>query len=176
MEKTLGLYPAPLAILDVVEHGLSAWPDDGLRLRGPRFGGLAMTEEAKSLMHLFFGQTALKKNRFGAPAKKARRSACSAPGSWARASPTVSAQQGLRVLHEGRLGRGLARGQKAIWQGPRQAREEQGLTRFERERIASHVTCRRRTCAGFEHADLVIEAVFEDLSPSSTRSCARPRR
>jgi enoyl-CoA hydratase / long-chain 3-hydroxyacyl-CoA dehydrogenase len=162
MEKTLGLYPAPLAILDVVEHGLSH-PDDGFAYEARRFGGLAMTEEAKSLMHLFFAQTALKKNRYGAPAKKATTLGVIGAGLMGSGIADVSANKGLRVLMKDVSAEGLARGQKAIWQGLDKRVKSKSLTSFERERIASHVTA-TTTWAGFQHADVVIEAVFEDLA------------
>lgn len=162
MDKTLGLYPAPLAILDVVEHGL-AHPDDGFAYEARRFGGLAMTEEARSLMHLFFAQTALKKNRYGSPAKKASTLGVIGAGLMGSGIADVSANKGLRVLMKDVSAEGLARGQKAIWQGLDKRVKSRSLTPFERERIASHVTA-TTTWAGFSHADVVIEAVFEDLA------------
>jgi len=162
MEKTLGLYPAPLAILDVVEHGLSH-PEDGFAYEARRFGGLAMTEEAKSLMHLFFAQTALKKNRYGSPAKKASTLGVIGAGLMGSGIADVSANKGLRTLMKDVSPEALARGQKAIWQGLDKRVKSRSLTGFERERIASHVTA-TTTWAGFQNADVVIEAVFEDLA------------
>lgn len=162
MDKTLGLYPAPLAILDVVEHGL-AHPDDGFAYEARRFGGLAMTQEAKSLMHLFFAQTALKKNRYGSPTKKASTIGVLGAGLMGAGIADVSANKGLRVLMKDVSADGLARGQKTIWQGLDKRVKSKSLTPFERERIASHVTG-TTTYKGFEHADVVIEAVFEDLA------------
>lgn len=67
MKMTGGLYPAPLKILDVVRVGLDKGPREGYEAEAKGFGQLAVTPECKGLISLFFGQTACKKNRFGAP-------------------------------------------------------------------------------------------------------------
>ncbi len=70
MKKSLGLYPAPLGILDVVKTGLEKGQKEGYESEAKVFGELAMTSESNALMGLFHGQTACKKNRFGKPQKK----------------------------------------------------------------------------------------------------------
>jgi len=70
LKKTGGKYPAPLAILDVVKEGLKKGRAAGLAKEAEEFGRLGLTPESKSLVSLFFGQTALKKNRFGKPQKQ----------------------------------------------------------------------------------------------------------
>lgn len=47
-----------------------------MRAEADRFGELAVTPEAKALMSIFFAQTALKKNRFGTPAKEPKTIGC----------------------------------------------------------------------------------------------------
>jgi 3-hydroxyacyl-CoA dehydrogenase/enoyl-CoA hydratase/carnithine racemase len=166
MDKTLGLYPAPLAILDVVDEGLTKGLDAGYAAEARRFGALAMTPEAGSLMHLFFGQTALKKNRYGKPAKPVAAGATTigvlGAGLMGSGIADVSANKGLRVLMKDTSTEALARGQKAIWQGLDKRVKSRALQPFERERIASHVVG-KLDYRGFADADIVIEAVFEDL-------------
>ena len=70
LKKTGGNYPAPLAILEVVKEGLLKGRTAGLEKEAIEFGKLGQTPESKSLVSLFFGQTALKKNRFGKPQGK----------------------------------------------------------------------------------------------------------
>lgn len=67
MKMSGGLYPAPLKILEVVRTGLDKGPAAGYEAEARGFGYLATTPQAKGLISLFFGQTACKKNRFGAP-------------------------------------------------------------------------------------------------------------
>jgi len=163
MDKTLGLYPSPLAILDVVERGYDEGLSEGYAYESKRFGLLAMTNEAKSLMHLFFAQTALKKNRYGQPAKKATTIGVLGAGLMGSGIADVSANKGLRTLMKDVSPEGLARGQKAIWQGLDKRTKSKSLTPFERDRIMSDVVG-KLDYRGFEGTDLVIEAVFEDLA------------
>lgn len=67
MKKTGGLYPAPLKILDVIRTGMDKGPKAGYEAEAKAFGELAVTSQCRGLTSLFFGQTACKKNRFGAP-------------------------------------------------------------------------------------------------------------
>jgi enoyl-CoA hydratase/long-chain 3-hydroxyacyl-CoA dehydrogenase len=163
MDKTLGLYPAPLAIIDVVEAGFGHHQDDGYAIESKRFGGLAMTNEAKSLTHLFFAQTALKKNRYGAPKHKAQTVGVLGAGLMGSGIADVSANKGLRVLMKDVSPQGLARGHKNIWVGLDKRVKSKSLTPFERERILSNVVG-KLDYQGFAQADIVIEAVFEDLA------------
>ena len=64
MKETAGKYPAPLAIIDVVEKGYEAGIDAGFGAEATRFGQLGMTPESRALVSIFQGQTALKKNRY----------------------------------------------------------------------------------------------------------------
>lgn len=64
MKETQGKYPAPLAIVDVVEKGYEAGVEAGFAAEATRFGQLGMTPESRALVSIFQGQTALKKNRF----------------------------------------------------------------------------------------------------------------
>ena len=161
MEKTLGLYPAPLAIIDVVEVGQNHGDDAGYAEESKRFGQLAMTNEARSLMHLFFAQTALKKNRYGTPKKKIETIGVLGAGLMGSGIADVSANKGLRVLLKDISAENLARGHKAIWQSL--DKRVKSLSAFERERIISNVVG-KLDYAGFNTVDLVIEAVFEDLA------------
>jgi enoyl-CoA hydratase/long-chain 3-hydroxyacyl-CoA dehydrogenase len=166
LEKTQGLYPAPLAILDVVEQGLDHGREAGMVLESQRFGALAVSAEAASLMHLFFGQTSLKKNRFGSPPRGIVPGQTTigvlGAGLMGSGIAEVSASKGLRVMLKDTSADALARGQKAIWQGLDRRVKSKTLTPFERDRLASHVVG-KLDYRGFENVDLVIEAVFEDL-------------
>ena len=54
--KSGGHYPAPLAILDVVEHGMSKGMTEGLKLEAKEFAKLGVGEVSKGLITaiLFF--------------------------------------------------------------------------------------------------------------------------
>ncbi|MEO0444434.1 MAG: enoyl-CoA hydratase-related protein, partial [Pseudomonadota bacterium] len=64
MQKTQGLYPAPLAILDVVEQGLHKPLNKALEIEATQFGELTASPEAKQLINIYFATTELKKETF----------------------------------------------------------------------------------------------------------------
>lgn len=161
-EKTNGLYPAPFAILDVVEKGMDKGMKRGLEEESKRFGELAMTNEAKSLMSLFFGQTALKKNRFGKPKVKADTIGVLGAGLMGAGIALVSAMKGQRVHLKDISHEGLSRGKKQIWDVIDRRRKRKAMTAFERDTMMSNVVG-HIDYEGFDNCDVVIEAVFEDL-------------
>ena len=65
----MGNYPAPKRIIEVVKNSVGS--NSGYGLESSAFGELAMTNESKSLISIYFANTALKKNRFGEPKKRA---------------------------------------------------------------------------------------------------------
>src|SRR5690606_8324966 len=68
-KSTHGNYPAPGAILEVVNTWARQGRKAGLDLSAKRFSELLFTPQARALIHLFFSQTAAKKNPWDAAAK-----------------------------------------------------------------------------------------------------------
>jgi enoyl-CoA hydratase/long-chain 3-hydroxyacyl-CoA dehydrogenase len=163
MEKTGGLYPAPLAIIDVVEVGASKGMEAGLVEESRRFGELAMSKESASLISLFFAQTALKKNRFGKPKQQATTVGVLGAGLMGSGIAEVTAQKGVRTLMKDVSAEALARGQKGIYADFDKRVKSRSMTSFERDRTMSFVVP-KTDYKGFEKCELVIEAVFEDLA------------
>lgn len=64
MKQTKGNYPAPLAIIDCVEYGMNNGLEAGLKYECKRFGKLAMTPVARSLMTVYFADLELGKAEF----------------------------------------------------------------------------------------------------------------
>ena len=62
-KQTGGHYPAPYAILSVVKEGFEKGLSAGLKKEAHEFARLGRTSQSKSLVSIFFAQTALKKNR-----------------------------------------------------------------------------------------------------------------
>lgn len=74
-----------------------------------------MTPESAALRSIFFGMTALKKNRFGQPARKAETVAVLGAGLMGAGIAGVSAHKaGMRVLLKDKDVKGLSRGEKQI--------------------------------------------------------------
>uniref|UniRef100_A0A8C0LI15 Trifunctional enzyme subunit alpha, mitochondrial n=1 Tax=Canis lupus dingo TaxID=286419 RepID=A0A8C0LI15_CANLU len=157
-KQTKGLYPAPLKIIDVVKTGIEQGNDAGYLSESQKFGELAMTKESKALMGLYHGQVLCKKNKFGAPDL-----AILGAGLMGAGIAQVSVDKGLKTILKDATLTGLGRGQQQVFKGLNDKVKKKALTSFERDSIFSNLTG-QLDYQGFEKADMVIEAVFEDLS------------
>ncbi len=169
LDKTNGLYPAPLAILDVVEVGVSQGAEAGYAAESKRFGELATSKEAAAFMSLFFAQTALKKNRFAERGEHGNKRppietvAVLGAGLMGAGIAEISVGKGTRVLLKDVSVEGLARGQKSIYAAYDKRTKARSMTSHQRDRTLAMVTP-KLDYTGFDKADVVIEAVFEDLA------------
>ncbi|MGH7569015.1 MAG: fatty acid oxidation complex subunit alpha FadJ [Gemmatimonadales bacterium] len=164
--RTGGHYPAPLAALEVVEYGLKHGIREGLKREAREFGRLAVTDVSRKLVQIFFATTQLKKD-FGVPD-----------------APSPLEVKRLGVVGSGFMGSGIAGTAVAqagvdvrmkdadlarVALGLRTAREilddrlkRRRITRYEQARLVALLSG-ADGYTGFGRADLVIEAVFEDL-------------
>ncbi|KAM7446960.1 hypothetical protein ABFA07_004783 [Porites harrisoni] len=164
MKKTGGLYPAPLRIIDVVKTGLEKGGSEGYKKEAEEFGELSQTREAKALMGLFFGQTECKKNHYGEPKKPVRTVAVLGAGLMGAGIAQVSLQKARHhVIMKDNIQDGLTRGQEQIYKGLNDRVRKRAMTSFERDHMMSNLSA-QLDFKNFENADMVIEAVFEDLS------------
>jgi 3-hydroxyacyl-CoA dehydrogenase/enoyl-CoA hydratase/3-hydroxybutyryl-CoA epimerase len=165
--KTGGHYPAPFAALEVVEYGLRHGMTEGLKREAQLFGQLAVTDASRKLVQIFFATNQLKKDAGGA----------SAP-------PPVAVQR-LGIVGSGFMGSGIAGTAVAqagvdvrmkdadlthVANGLRAAREilddrlkRRRITKYEHARLVALLSG-GDSYAGFGRAELVIEAVFEDVA------------
>ncbi|XP_012507943.1 PREDICTED: trifunctional enzyme subunit alpha, mitochondrial [Propithecus coquereli] len=162
-KQTKGLYPAPLKIIDVVKTGIEQGNDAGYLSESQKFGELAMTKESKALIGLYYGQVLCKKNKFGAPQKDVKHLAILGAGLMGAGIAQVSVDKGLKTILKDAAVTGLSRGQQQVFKGLNDKVKKKALTSFERDAIFSNLTG-QLDYRGFEKADMVIEAVFEDLS------------
>lgn len=166
MKTTKGKYPAPLAILDVVKEGLKNGTAAGLAKEATEFSRLGMTPESKSLVSLFFGQTALKKNRFGKPQKEYKRIAMIGAGLMGAGIAQVSIEKDIHVVLKDQNSAGLARGEQQIYNNLNQ-KVKKSMTGVQRDIVLSRLTgITAEDSFGNKHlknVSMVIEAVFEDL-------------
>jgi 3-hydroxyacyl-CoA dehydrogenase/enoyl-CoA hydratase/3-hydroxybutyryl-CoA epimerase len=165
-KKVGSQYPAPLAAIDSIMHGLSKGVKAGLDREAELFAELAVGDVSRNLVQLFFAGTALAKD----------------PG--VENAPEPRTVQNLGVIGAGFMGAGIGgtavarakadvrfrdANQEGIQSGLKEAHRivRQG---FKRRAFSKFDYERRRALlsggtgwAGFKRADLVIEAVFEDL-------------
>jgi 3-hydroxyacyl-CoA dehydrogenase/enoyl-CoA hydratase/3-hydroxybutyryl-CoA epimerase len=167
LKKTGGNYPAPLAALEAVRTGLEHGMEAGLRKEAELFGELAVGEVSRNLVRIFFATTSLKKDDGVPPGTVAPRpvrrlGVVGAGFMGAGIAGTAVSQAGVEARLKDsdlpRVGKGLAAATE-ILKGQLARRR---ITRFEFERKTALLSG-GWGFSGFERADLVIEAVFEDL-------------
>lgn len=167
-EKTGDNYPAPFRAIDVVRTGLEDGMAKGLEAEAEAFGELAMTEVSRRLIEIFFATNALKKDD-GVPAGLARPvpvrrigvvgTGFMGAGIAGTAALTAGVQVRMRDADLSRVGGGLRAATRIL--------EE----RVTRRRLTRHDFQRQRALlsgaadwTGFAGAEIVVEAVFEDLA------------
>jgi 3-hydroxyacyl-CoA dehydrogenase/enoyl-CoA hydratase/3-hydroxybutyryl-CoA epimerase len=161
-KKTWGHYPAPFKIIDCVEMGMEKGMEAGLMTEEEKFGELVMSDQARELIRIFFNMTALKKNPLKDLARTVRKIGVLGAGLMGSGIANVSAVKGMEVLLKDISYDALGQGEKSIWNDLDRKVKKGGYSAFQRDQIFSRITG-TITNKGLEKADLVIEAVFEDL-------------
>nr|CAB3251761.1 trifunctional enzyme subunit alpha, mitochondrial [Phallusia mammillata] len=162
MKQTKGLYPAPLAIADVIKEGIANGKEAGAKMEAETFGRLSQTNESKALIGLYDGQTHCKKNRFGQPLRSPKNLAVLGAGLMGAGVAQVSMDKGYNVVLKDSFSAGLARGQDQIYKGFDLAAKKKKITTFERDQIVANLDA-TLSYDSLKNADMVIEAVFEDI-------------
>ena len=165
LEKTGGHYPAPLAAIEVVREGTATSLAEGLKLEARKFGELSVTPVSRALVSVFFATQEIKKDvgvPEGTEARPVRKLGVVGGGLMGAGIAAAGADKGVPVrikdtTHEA-LGRAL-RYAKDVY-GERLKRRR--LTRLEFEK-RMQLLSPSTDYSGFRRAELVIEAVFEDL-------------
>ncbi|XP_049917639.1 hydroxyacyl-CoA dehydrogenase trifunctional multienzyme complex subunit alpha b [Epinephelus moara] len=163
MKQSKGLYPAPLKIIDCTKTGVEQGPTAGYLAESQNFGQLAKTSESAALIGLYHGQVACKKNRFGTPQKEVKTLAILGAGLMGAGIAQVSVDKGVRTILKDTTVSGLARGEQQVYKGLNDKTKKKNITSFQRDSIMSNLIG-TLDYSGFDKADMVIEAVFEDLN------------
>lgn len=163
MKQSKGLYPAPLKIIECTKTGVEQGPTAGYLAESQNFGQLAKTSESAALIGLYHGQVACKKNRFGTPQKEVKTLAILGAGLMGAGIAQVSVDKGVRTILKDTTESGLARGEQQVYKGLNDKTKKKNITSFQRDSIMSNLTG-TLDYSSFDKADMVIEAVFEDLN------------
>jgi 3-hydroxyacyl-CoA dehydrogenase/enoyl-CoA hydratase/3-hydroxybutyryl-CoA epimerase len=167
LAKSGGHYPAPLRALEAVRVGLEQGITAGLAAEHRAFGELAVGDVSRKLVQVFFATNALKKDDGIPPGaavpRQIRRlgvvgAGFMGAGIAGTAVANVEVDTRLKDADLARVGRGLKSAGGIL--GERLKRRR--LTRPQFERLSALVSG-GDDYRGFGRADLVIEAVFEDL-------------
>jgi 3-hydroxyacyl-CoA dehydrogenase / enoyl-CoA hydratase / 3-hydroxybutyryl-CoA epimerase len=161
--QTKGNYPAPPKIIESVEYGYKHGLQKGLKNESKLFGELAVTPESRALVQLFFGMTGAKKNPMPESVREISRIGVLGAGLMGAGITEVSIEQGYHVWLKDQSLESAFKGEAEILKNLDKKVNKRILSSFERDEKTSRVHP-TDSYDGFEHIDLVIEAVFEDLS------------
>ena len=165
LKETKGHYPAPLRALEAIATGLDRGMDAGLEAEARLFGELATSDVARNLIALFLLGLAQRKAAFEglprgeAPADIAIGGAGLMGSGIAQAAAIGGATVRMRDVDTAAVARGL----EAVRKLTSDAARKRVIERRESARVISRVTG-TTDYSGFRRADLVIEAVFEDIA------------
>lgn len=174
LAKTLGNYPAPLKIIEAMQVGLENGFDQGLFTERTGFGELAMTPESYQLRQIFFATTELKKDNGvdQASSSKSKKAVEARPvdkvgvlgaGLMGAGIAYVSAKNaGATVRIKDRDNAGIARGVGYINGILKKRVSRRRMKELEKRQLQSKITA-TTDYSGFKSADIVLEAVFEDV-------------
>ncbi|RDB35417.1 MAG: fatty acid oxidation complex subunit alpha FadJ [Spirobacillus cienkowskii] len=175
MKSTKGKYPAPLKALESVMCGVEMPIEKGLKLEAKLFGELVVSEESRSLVHVFRIMTAAKKNPYSKQVQETAMRDYTAPLELGSASvgvlgaglmgsgiATVLADKSIRAVMIDRESGGLQRGLKSVSSYFEDRFKKKRLKWFERDSKIYRVSPSLNYSA-LKTSAIVIEAVFEDL-------------
>ena len=166
LKQTQGNYPAPLKILDVIKTGVDSGMQAGLAAEAKAFGYLCMTKESAALRSLFFATTQMKKETGAGDTKpnKVRKAAVLGGGLMGGGIANVTATKaGIPVRIKDINAQGISNALKYSYSLLEKKFKRRFISKAEMQKqllLISGTT----DYSGFHDADIVVEAVFEDLA------------
>jgi 3-hydroxyacyl-CoA dehydrogenase/enoyl-CoA hydratase/3-hydroxybutyryl-CoA epimerase len=166
LAETKGNYPAPEKALEAVRIGIDQGFDAGLAAEARFFGELVVSPESKALRSIFFTSREMGKETWvpeGVEAHPVSKVAVLGGGLMGGGIAAVSAMRAgssvrVKEVDDAGVGRALGYVSKILADRVKKRR----MSEFEAEKVMLQVTGDTRW-RGFGDAELVIEAVFEDL-------------
>jgi 3-hydroxyacyl-CoA dehydrogenase/enoyl-CoA hydratase/3-hydroxybutyryl-CoA epimerase len=165
MEKTHGHYPAPLRAIEAVEKGTARSLEEGLKIEARHFGELAVSDVSRALVSVFFATQEIKKDAGypeGTEAREVDKLGVVGGGLMGAGIATAAVEAGALVRLKDASREALGRGLRHAREGFDERRQKGSLTRLDVQRRMDRLSVTTDD-TGFGQADLVIEAVFEDL-------------
>ena len=164
-QKTRGNYPATKAILNVIEYGLENGMEKGFAKEAHEFGRLVMTPESQALRSIFFATTEMKKD-FGSDAKPKTITSVAVLGGGlmgAGISYVSATKAKVPVRIKDVSNDGILHAMSYSYQLLGKLVKRRSLTKAQLQQQMQSISG-GTDFTGFAHKDIVIEAVFEDLS------------
>ncbi|AXR05909.1 fatty acid oxidation complex subunit alpha FadJ [Salinimonas sediminis] len=163
--KTKGNYPAPGKIIDVIETGMNEGMAAGLRAEAKAFGELVMTPESFQLRQIFFATTQMKKEHGveGVAPRKVNKAGVLGGGLMGGGIAFVTATKaGVPVRIKDIQPEGIAHAMKYSYDLLNKKVKKRHIRKTEMQKQMSLLTG-TLDYRGYQDADIVIEAVFEDV-------------
>ncbi|MEW7865491.1 fatty acid oxidation complex subunit alpha FadJ [Aeromonas diversa] len=164
--KTRGNYPAPERILEVIRIGVEEGMQAGLAAEARHFGELVMTPESAALRSIFFATTEMKKevSYQGAEPRKVGHVGVLGGGLMGGGIAYVTATKaGLPARIKDVSQAGISNALRYSYELLAKKLKRRHILRSELEKQMSMLSG-TLDYSGFHRVDLVVEAVFEDLS------------
>jgi 3-hydroxyacyl-CoA dehydrogenase/enoyl-CoA hydratase/3-hydroxybutyryl-CoA epimerase len=166
LAKTKGNYPAPLKIIDCVRAGCEQSPAIGFQVEANHFGDLVMSPESAQLRQLFFATTEMKKEQgvAGVTPEKIQNIAVLGGGLMGGGIAFVSATKAKVAVRIKDIGQqGISHALKYSYDLLNKKVKRRFMRHSEMQQQLNMITG-TLDYSGIKNADMVIEAVFEDLS------------
>jgi 3-hydroxyacyl-CoA dehydrogenase/enoyl-CoA hydratase/3-hydroxybutyryl-CoA epimerase len=166
LAKTKGNYPSPLKIIDCVRSGIEKSSVRGYQTEADHFGELVMSPESAQLRQIFFATTDMKKEQGieGVDAKPIHRVGVLGGGLMGGGIAFVSATKAnVDVRIKDIAPQGISHAMKYGYDILNKKVKRRFMLKSEMQKQLAKIT----GCvdySGFKNVDMVIEAVFEDLS------------
>jgi 3-hydroxyacyl-CoA dehydrogenase / enoyl-CoA hydratase / 3-hydroxybutyryl-CoA epimerase len=171
IEKTHGHYPAPLAALEAIQMGYDRGFKSGLNLEAKLFGELAVSEVSRQLVYLFFARNATRKDPGvpgeAPPPREVRKLGVLGAGFMGAGIASIAVQEGTLVRLKDTDPKRVGAGLRAVRDVLKERFVRKQITRLQLEDLLVMVGG-TTDYSGFASADIVIEAVFEDLKVKQT--------
>ena len=166
LSKTKGNYPAPLKIIDCVKVGIEQSAAKGYQTEADHFGGLVMSAESAQLRQLFFATTEMKKEQGVAGVKPAKINKAGILGgglmgggiAFVTATKANVPARIKDISHQG-----ISHALKYSFDLLNKKVKRRFMRKSEMQKQLADITG-TIDYSGFKDLDIVVEAVFEDLS------------
>jgi len=166
LAKTKGNYPSPLKIIDCVRSGIEKSSARGYQTEADHFGDLVMSPESAQLRQIFFATTDMKREQGieGVDAKPINKVGVLGGGLMGGGIAFVSATKAnVDVRIKDIAPQGISHALKYGYDILNKKVKKRFILKSEMQKQLAMITgC--TDYSGFKNVDMVIEAVFEDLS------------
>ncbi|TQV76716.1 fatty acid oxidation complex subunit alpha FadJ [Aliikangiella marina] len=166
-KKTRGNYPSPPKIIECVKVGMEQGFNAGLETEAKLFGELVVSKESQQLMNIFFATTQMKKDTgvdSEVETKAIDKVAILGGGLMGAGIAYVTANKaGKKVRIKDISENGINNALKYCWEIFRKQVKRRRMSLNEASKRFAGISGTTQY-QGFKRTDLVIEAVFEDLS------------